>query len=159
MNQTCAKSRKNMKEKIDRFMACNKFAVAGVSRNRNKFGSIVFRELKKKGYDIVPVNPEMDTFEGEKCFRSVSDLPSGIEALIVVTSPGTCMTVVREALEKGINNIFIQQGAQSREVIEYADNNAGANAICRHCILMFAKPTGIHKFHERIARLFRFYPS
>jgi uncharacterized protein len=148
-----------MKEKIDRFMACNKFAVAGVSRNRNKFGSIVFRELKKKGYDIVPVNPGMDTFEGEKCFRSVSDLPSGIEALIVLTGQDACMTVVREALEKGITNIFIQQGAQSREVIEYVQDNAGANVIFRHCILMFAKPSGIHKLHEQIARLFRFYPS
>jgi uncharacterized protein len=148
-----------MKEKIDRFMACNKFAVAGVSRNRNKFGSMVFRELKKKGYDIVPVNPGMDTFEGEKCFRSVSDLPSGIQALIVVTRQDACMIAVKEALEKGINNIFIQQGAQIRKVVEYAKNYGNANVICRHCILMFAKPSGIHKFHERIARLFRFYPS
>jgi uncharacterized protein len=147
-----------MKEKIDRFLACSRFAVAGVSRNKNKFGSVVFRELKKKEYNILPVNPNMESFDGEMCYRSVSDLPSDVEALIIATRPETSLSVMKEAIDKGIKNIFLQQGAQNPEVMEYAERN-GANLISRQCILMFARPSGIHKFHACVARFFGFYPN
>ena len=147
-----------MNEKIDQFLACSKFAVAGVSRSKNKFGNVVFRELKKKEYNILPVNPNMESFDGEMCYRSVSDLPSDVEALIIATSPEVSLSVMREAIDKGIKNIFLQQGAQNPEAIEYAESN-GANLISRQCILMFARPSGIHKFHARIARFFGFYPN
>ncbi len=147
-----------MKERIDRFLACKKFAIAGVSRNKHKFGNTIYKELKKKNFDIVPVSPNMDSFEGEKCYRSVGDLPSDVEALIIVTKPGASLSLLKEAANKGIKNIFLQQGAQNKEIMEYADRN-GVNLICKHCILMFANPSGIHKFHERISKFFGFYPN
>ena len=147
-----------MKNKIDRFLACKKFAIAGVSRNKHKFGNTLFRELKKKNFDIVPVSPNMDSFEGERCYPSVKDLPSDVEALIIVTKPGASLSLLKEAANKGIKNIFLQQGAQNKEIMEYADHN-GVNLICKHCILMFANPSGIHKFHERISKFFGFYPN
>ena len=147
-----------MKERIDRFLECKKFALAGVSRNKHKFGNTIFKELKKKNFDIVPISPNMDSFEGEKCYPSVKDLPSDVEALIIVTKPGSSLSLLKEAANKGIKNIFLQQGAQNKEIIEYAASN-GVNLICKHCILMFANPSGIHKFHERISRFFGFYPN
>jgi uncharacterized protein len=147
-----------MKEQIDQFLACKRFAIAGVSRGKHKFGNAVFREMKKKNFDVLPVNPNMDTFDGEKCYASVSELPIDVEALIVITKPATSLSVVQEAIEKGIKNIFIQQGAYNQEVSELAKHN-GVNLICNKCILMFANPTGIHKFHERLAKLFRVYPN
>lgn len=147
-----------MKEKIDQFLACNRFAVAGVSRDKNKFGNAVFRELKKKDYDVVPVNPAMENFEGVKCFKSVSDLPPDVEGLIIVTKPEATMLIIKEALKKGIKHIFVQQGAHNAEIIEYASRN-GINIICKQCIMMFARPSGIHKFHAQLAKLFRVYPN
>jgi len=147
-----------MKEKIDRFMACKKFALAGVSRSKHKFGNTIFKELRKMNFDIVPVSPNMDSFEGEKCYRSVKDLPSDVEALVIVTKSEVSLPLLKEAANKGINNIFLQQGAHNKEIIEYAGSN-GINLICKHCILMFANPSGIHKFHERISKFFGFYPK
>ncbi len=147
-----------MKEKIDRFLACKKFALAGVSRNKHKFGNTIFKELRKKNFDIVPVTPNMDSFQGEKCYRSVKELPPDVEALIIVTKPEISLSLLTEAFDKGIKNIFLQQGAQNREIVEYAESN-GINLICKHCILMFADPSGIHKFHERISKFFGFYPK
>lgn len=147
-----------MKEKIDLFLACNKFAIAGVSRNKHKFGNAVYRTLKKKEFNIVPVNPHLDEFEGDMCYRSVKDLPDDVEALIVVASSGSGLTIIREAMEKGIKNIFLQQGAQNEEILKYAEEN-GINLIHKQCILMFADPTGIHKFHAGLAKLFRVYPN
>ncbi|MGF1586728.1 MAG: CoA-binding protein [Bacteroidales bacterium] len=147
-----------MKSQIDQFLACKKFAIAGVSRDKNKFGNAIFREMKKKDYNILPVNPNMEEFEGEKCYKSVSDLPADVEALIVITKPDVSHSIVKEALKKGIRNIFIQQGAYNAKIDELSLKNE-ANIICKQCILMFANPTGIHKFHERLAKFFRFYPN
>ena len=147
-----------MRTKIDQFLACKKFAVAGISRNKHKFGNTIYKELKKKNFDLVPVSPNMETFEGEKCYQSIGDLPSDVEALIIVTKPEVSLSLLKEAASKGINNIFLQQGAQNKEIIEYAENN-GVNIICKHCILMFVNPSGIHKFHERISKFFGFYPN
>ncbi|MFW5760839.1 MAG: CoA-binding protein [Cyclobacteriaceae bacterium] len=147
-----------MKARIDQFLACKKFAIAGVSRNKHKFGNTIFKELKNKNFDIVPISPNMDSFEGEKCYYSVGDLPSDVEALIIVTKPEASLTLLKEAANKGIRNIFLQQGAQNKEIIEYAEST-GINLICQQCILMFANPSGIHKFHERISKFFGFYPN
>jgi uncharacterized protein len=147
-----------MKEKIDRFLACKKFAIAGVSRTDHKMGNGIFREMKKKEFNVVPVNPNMETFDGEKCYNSIADLPADVDGLIISTKPGVTMSLINEALNRGINNIFIQQGAQNAEIIEFARKNEN-NLICKRCILMFAKPAGIHKFHERLSKLFGFYPN
>jgi uncharacterized protein len=148
-----------MKENIDRFMASSRFAIAGVSRSKNKFGNMVFREMKKKGYDVVPVNPCLGTFDGERCYGSVGELPPDVDALIVITKPEATAGILREAKDKGIRNIFLQQGSQSRAIIESETGSGEMNLISRHCILMFARPTGIHKFHGTILRLFGLYPK
>lgn len=147
-----------MKEKIDRFLACKKFAIAGVSRSKHKFGNAIYRTLKKKEFHIAPINPYLDEFEGDMCYRSVKDLPDDVEALIVVASPGSGLEIIREASQKGIKNIFLQQGAHNDEILNYAEEN-GINLIYKQCILMFANPTGLHKFHAGLARFFGFYPN
>ncbi len=147
-----------MKEKIDRFMACKKFAVAGVSRKSYKSGSTIFRELKNKNYDIIPVSPHLDNFEGEKCYRSVSELPDDVDGIILSVKPEQGLAVVQDAAARGIRNIFVQLGAHNNEITAYAEKN-GINLISKQCIFMFAQPTGIHKFHERISKFFGFYPK
>ena len=40
----------NSKKSVEEFLSQNKIAVVGVSRKRNKFGNVIYRVLKKKGY-------------------------------------------------------------------------------------------------------------
>ena len=47
---------------IDDFLAQRRIAVAGVSRNPHKFGNVLFRELKQRGYDVLPLNPTLKEF-------------------------------------------------------------------------------------------------
>jgi uncharacterized protein len=147
-----------MKEKIDRFLACKRFAVAGVSRNNYKTGNAIFKELKKNNYSVVPLNPFMENFEGEKCYNSIKELPADVDALVVATKPEVSSVIIREAVERGIKNIFIQQGAQNNEILELA-GSSDANMICRECLFMFVNPGGIHKFHAWIAKIFGMYPN
>ncbi len=55
------------KADIQNFLQPRRFAIAGVSRNPKKFGRMVYNELKKSGYTLYPINPNLQEIEGEKC--------------------------------------------------------------------------------------------
>ncbi len=42
---------------IQKFLEPRKMAIAGASRNLKKFGGVVFKELKDKGFTLYPINP------------------------------------------------------------------------------------------------------
>ena len=57
------------KESIDVFLNQRKIAVIGASRSRSKYGNAVFRDLKRKGYNVFAINPGAETIEGEPCYQ------------------------------------------------------------------------------------------
>ena len=42
----------------------------GVSRDNSHHpvGNLIYHRLKKTGHDVFPVNPHMQTFEGDRCY-------------------------------------------------------------------------------------------
>ena len=148
---------KTERERIDAFLGSASFAVAGVSRNKNKFGSVIFRELKARGLKIYPLNPAMDEVEGEKCYPSARDLPEKVEGLISVVSPSAAAKVAKDAWEAGIEKIWFQQGSQSDEALEFC-REKGLTVVAKECIFMYYEPvTSFHRFHRGIAKLFGKY--
>lgn len=149
---------KATKASIDSFLSPRRLAIAGVSRDPKKFGHIVFRQLKEKGFEVYPVNPTVDSIAGTPCFRSVSVLPLNVHSLLVLTSKKHTREVVAEAMAKGIDSIWIQQMSETPEAIELTRDHP-VNLVTGECILMHIDPvTGIHKFHRSIKRFFGLYP-
>lgn len=147
------------RQNIDSFLAQQHIAVAGYSRNPKKFGTILYDTLKEKGYQVYAVNPAGGTTPGgQPVFPDMSALPAQVKALVVVTKPEASVAVVDQALEKGIDNIWVQQMSDNQQV---KDRLAGAqvNHVTGRCILMHASPTGIHKFHRWIAGVFGRLPK
>ena len=150
---------KATKTAINSFLSTRKIAIAGVSRDPKKFGHLVFRQLKEKGFEVFPINPDTDNIAGVPCFRSVSALPLSVHSLVIVTPKKNTKSVVADAMAKGIDNIWIQQMSDTPEAIELTKAHP-VNLITRECILMHTDPvTGIHKFHRSIKKLFGLYPK
>lgn len=146
-------------QEIQQFLEPRKIAVAGASRNEKKFGGYVIKELMPKGFELFPVNPNADEIQGLKCYKSVSELPDDIKNLLVVTSKTETAGVVAEAIEKGLERFWFQQGAETDEAIALAIK-AGKTVISKKCILMFATPVnGIHKFHRFFNKIVGAYPK
>ena len=149
----------NRKADVDAFLSKKRIAVAGVSRSGNKFGNMAAKELKKKGYQIYPVNPEADEIGGEKCYRSVSAIEDPPEGVIIITPPDRTAGVVRDALDAGVRDIWIQQGAESEQASELAEKGGGA-VINGECVLMFAEPAAFyHKIHRWIWKMLGRLPA
>ena len=139
---------------VDEFLAQKNLAVVGVSRKGGKFGNMIFKELKQKGYRVYPVNPQAETINGEPCYANVRDLPRPTDGIVVVVPPAQTEIVVQDAAEAGIERIWIQQGAGSEKALRFCEER-GLKVIHGECILMFADPKAFHhKLHRWIWGLF-----
>ena len=148
----------NTLKQINQFLDNQPIALVGVSRNPKKFGYAAFKELKEKGMNIIPVNPEADEILGEKSYRNITLLPVDVQGIIILTKKDKTAGVVREAKEKGIKNIWIQQMADSKEALDEM-KGSDVNFITGECILMHYKPHSIHKFHGNLKKFFRMFPK
>jgi uncharacterized protein len=145
-------------KQINEFLDSQPIALVGASRNPKKFGYAVLKELKEKGMKIVPVNPQAEEILGEKAYSNVKMLPPEVKGIIVLTKKDKTAGVIRDAKEKGIKNIWIQQMADSREALDEL-KDSGINFIKGECILMHFKPNSIHKFHGSLKKFFGRFPK
>lgn len=143
---------------IEEFIGADPVAMVGVSRNPKKFGFAAFRELKEKGMNIIPVNPHAEEIHQSKVYRDIKSLPDDVKSVIIMTRKNQTAGVIREAREKGIKNIWIQQNSENKEVMNELQGS-DINFITGQCILMYYKPHSIHKFHAAIKKLFGRYPK
>lgn len=141
------------KKQIDDFFSANRYGFAGVSGNQKKFTHKVFKELILKDYDIIPVNPKYEDIDGFICFRTVESLPKDVTSMLIMTPKDQTMSVINDSLENDINNIWVQQGAENEEIIDFAQKS-NANIITGECIMMYAEPVNsIHRVHRFFSKL------
>lgn len=147
------------KADVEDFLSQEKFAVIGVSRKKSKFGNVIFRELKKKGREVYPINANADTIEDEKCYPDLKSLPEPVGGVIIVVPPAQTEQVVKDAKDAGITRVWMQQGAQSDAAITFCKEN-NISVVAKECILMFVEPVdSIHKFHRWLWKIFGKLPK
>jgi len=138
---------------VEGFLAEETLAIAGVSRSGKGFGNSVLKDLTGKGYEIHPVHPEVDEVGGFRCYRTIADLPKEVGGLVLVVPPDQTEKLVRQAKDAGIKRVWMQQGAESAEAIRFCEEN-GIETVHGECIMMFAQPTGVHRFHRWLNGVF-----
>ena len=148
----------NSLKQIEDFLSSSVFAMVGVSRNSRKFGYAAFKELKDKGMNIVPVNPNATEIYGLKVYPDIKSLPDEVKALIIMTKKTKTAEIIKEAKERGYKQIWIQQMSESKEAINELEGT-DINYILKECILMHYKPHSFHKFHKAIRKFFGSFPK
>jgi uncharacterized protein len=148
----------NTYQSIQSFLAEPALAVVGVSRSGRGFGNVACRELRTKGYRVYPIHPAATSVDGDRCYKQIEDLPERVGAMLVVVPPSEAAQVVRDAARAGIRHVWLQQGAESPEVLKIC-RERGIDAVSGECVLMFANPTGYHKAHQWLRGLFGRLPA
>jgi uncharacterized protein len=144
---------------INDFLSQKHIAIAGVSRNRKKFGNLLFEAIADRDYNVYPVHPVLAVHGEKTCYPSVSDLPAEVTALVICTKPEQTQIIAEEAVQKGIRHIWLQQGSANKQTLASFEDTS-ADIISDRCLLMFLEPVkGIHGFHRWISRTFGNYPA
>lgn len=139
---------------IDDFVKSNRIAIVGMSRSGKKFGNYACKELKSRGYEIVPVHPEAREIDGLTCSPDLKSLAGTVDGVWISVHSQKVDPVLEEAAEIGLHNIWLQQGAWSSEVQEKIEE-LKLQVVTKKCILMYAQPVNsIHKFHRTVIAVF-----
>jgi predicted CoA-binding protein len=101
----------SLEHKVDEFLAQKRIAVAGVSRNnsRHPAANLIYRRLKKTGHEVFPVNPNMQMFEGDRCYPDLASIPGGVDGAVIVTRPQVTERIVRDCSEAGVRRVWMHQ--------------------------------------------------
>jgi len=138
---------------IDEFLAQDRLALVGLSRDAKSFSHSVYRELVDHGYDVTPVNRWADTIVGAPCVRSIAELPDGIGGVIVMVDADHAAQVVQECADRGITRVWLHKGVGASSVSDAAialAHDRGLAVIDGACPLMFvAHPGLVHRLHRR----------
>lgn len=150
-------------EQIEDFLAEKRFAIVGVSRNASDFSRTLFAELRRRGYDPIPVNPAANEIEGIRCYARVQNITPPVKAVLIMVPPKVAGQVVRECAEANVRHVWLHQGAGigavSSEAIEFC-NEHGIRVIPGYCPYMFLSHAGlIHRAHGLVMKLTGVYPN
>ncbi len=148
---------KTTKASIDSFFSQPAIAMAGYSHDPKKFGHEVYKTLRDKSFNVIPVNPKGGVTQwGEPVYNSLDALPADVKALYVITPKDQTEVLVEKAAELGFTHLWIQQMSGTPKTDEMLEKFP--HAVSGECILKFANPTGIHKFHWWLSKTFGFLP-
>lgn len=113
-------------------------AVVGASDHLEKYGAIIYRDMKSRGYRVLPVNPNTETVDEDRAYPSLRDLPEKPDVIDFVVPADIGLEVAKTAVAVGLNNIWLQPGAESRELISYLDQS-GVDYDYDSCIMVRAR--------------------
>jgi uncharacterized protein len=151
-----------MMERARQFLAHRRIAVVGAARDEHDFSRGVMRELRKRGYDVVPVNPAADELDGQRCFASVADVSPPVEAALVMTPPAIAAAVVEDCARAGVRAVWLHRGtgpgAASPEALEVCRANA-IEPVADLCPYMALPGAGVmHRLHGMVRGVARHIP-
>jgi uncharacterized protein len=149
-------------ETIEDFLSQKRIAIAGISRDPASDSARMFEELSRRGYDVIPVNPNTAEVKGRRCFARIQDIQPPVDTVLLMTSPDVTETVVHDCAEAGVLRVWIYRGMGKGSV------NAKAVAFCRgqgiqlvpgECPYMFLPGAEAgHRVHRFIRKITGGYP-
>lgn len=147
---------------IQDFLAQKRLAVVGVSREPKHFTRALFRELQARGYDVVPVNPQVQEVEGRPCFAHLQEVTPPVDGVLLMTKPAASEAVVRDCVDAGIPRVWMYRsmghGAVSPKAVEFCQAQ-GIRVIAGECPFMFLPHAGfVHEFHGFVRKILGTYP-
>jgi predicted CoA-binding protein len=112
-----------MQDLIKEFMAQKRFAVVGATDNPEKYGNQVFKNLRKRGYEVYPVNPRLEELDGVRCYASLDEIPKKPDVVDFVVPPTVTEATLKECKRLGLDRIWLQPGSESEAALTYCQEN------------------------------------
>jgi uncharacterized protein len=135
----------NLETKVDDFLAQKRIAIAGVSHDNSGHpaANLIYNRLKKTGHEVFAVNPNMQTFEGDRCYPNLQAIPGGVDGVVIITRPEITERIVHDCGEAGVRRVWMHESmakgsSVSREAVEYC-RQKDINVIAGACPMMFGE--------------------
>jgi predicted CoA-binding protein len=121
---------------IKQFFNSPAYAVVGASKDRYKYGNKVLRCYQQHHKTVWPIHPTETTIEGLPVLNEINKLPSSVKSISIITPPHITEKIVDQAIEHGIQNIWMQPGAESNKAIEQCSKHGITCIANGPCVLV-----------------------
>ena len=110
-------------------------AVVGLSSKPDRDSYGVARYLQRRGYRVVPVNPNETEVLGEKAYPSLLDVPTelAIDIVDVFRSAEVTPPIAEQAVRSGARTLWLQEGIVNDEARRIAEEG-GLTVVMDLCI-------------------------
>jgi uncharacterized protein len=99
-----------LREAAEEFLAQPRIAVAGVSRDSRQPANLIYRRLRQTGHTVFAVNPNAEEAEGDRCYPDIASIPSGVDGVVVVTTPAAARDVVADCAAANVPRVWLHRG-------------------------------------------------
>lgn len=110
-------------------------AVVGLSPRPERDSHRVAQYLQARGYEIVPVYPREERILGQQVYRSVRDIPGGVDLVDVFRRGQDLPAVVEDALAARAPALWFQIDCVNEDAAARA-TAAGATVVMDRCIMV-----------------------
>ena len=117
-------------------------AVVGATDHPGKYGGIIYRDMKAKGFPVFAVNPNRSTVDGDPCWPTVKDLPEKPTIVVLVVHARDGLDVLEDCAEAGIRNIWVQPGASSRKLVQTLESG-DFDWLADACVMVRARTAAV----------------
>ena len=108
-------------------------AVVGLSANPRRPSHGVARYLRRSGLRILPVNPNLTSWEGLPAYASLADLPEPVDIVDVFRRPEHVPAIARDAVANGAGALWLQLGVLNDEGAAIAAQG-GLDVVMDRCL-------------------------
>jgi predicted CoA-binding protein len=115
--------------------SARRIAVVGLSPKPHRDSNRVSRYLMERGYEVVPVYPREEQILGQVVYRSVLDIPRGVDLVDVFRRSESLPAVVDEVLAARSPALWMQLDCIDDEGAQRA-TKAGLTVVMDRCIMV-----------------------
>lgn len=119
------------------FSTIKNIAIIGLSDKPDRPSYEVGLYLKSKGFQIIPVNPNITEWEGKRSYSNLSAIPKEIQIDVVdiFRKSEEILPIVKESIERDdIKAIWMQEGISNVEA-ETLARNKGLQVVSNMCMM------------------------
>ena len=121
-------------EKTRRILRENRtIAVVGLSAQWHRPSYFAAKYMQEHGYRVIPVNPTYDTILGEKCFKSLRDIPCKVDIVDCFRKSAEIPAIAEDAIAIGAKVLWMQLGVTNAEARQRAEA-AGLEVVEDRCV-------------------------
>ena len=121
-------------EKVRRILRKSKtIAVVGLSAQWHRPSYFAAKYMQEHGYRVIPVNPMYDAILGEKCYKSVRDIPERVDIVDCFRKSAEIPAIAEDAIAIGAKVLWMQLGVHNAEARARAEG-AGLEVVEDRCV-------------------------
>ncbi len=125
-----------MSDEIKNILKSSKvIAVVGISAKPGRASGHVAEYLRDHGYKIIPVNPQIEIWQGMKVYPDLKSVPDKIDIVDIFRKPAEIPPIVEEAISVGAKVVWMQLGIVNDEAAARA-RDAGLKVVMNRCTLI-----------------------